>query len=56
MSRCPVGYSQFWLTHGYKELMSAKCVVEFNSIGSSSEEGVSGLHWLYYFEGVEKLL
>ena len=30
-------------------------VVEFDGIGSISEEGVSGLQWLYYFEGAEKL-
>ena len=31
-------------------------MVEFDGIGSTTKEGVSGLQWLYYLEGREKLL
>ena len=34
-----------------KRVKNAAC-----SIGSTSEEGISGLQRIYYFEGVEKLL
>jgi len=42
---------------GVVDFFSRCCgVVEFGGVGSTSEEGVSGLQWLCYFEGAEKLL
>ena len=31
-------------------------MMEFDGIGSASEEGIPGLQWINYLEGAEKLL